>query len=116
VVKVLAEGFEYESRRYQSLSAIAREVTGTRRKAMQSGAGVDQPRPESSSSASRVSESLLFSSPQPGKPCVEEGNRCRGSLLAYGQWPNAWRWRRRKRAAGSLIAAVCLSPTRSHTA
>jgi hypothetical protein len=30
VVKVLAEGFEYESRRYRSLSAIAREVTGTR--------------------------------------------------------------------------------------
>ena len=30
VVKVLAEGFEYESRRYESLSAIAREVTGTR--------------------------------------------------------------------------------------
>jgi DUF2924 family protein len=30
VVKVLADGFEYESRRYRSLSAIAREVTGTR--------------------------------------------------------------------------------------
>ncbi len=30
VVKVLDEGFEYESRRYHSLSAIAREVTGTR--------------------------------------------------------------------------------------
>jgi len=30
VVKVLVEGFEYESRRYRSLSAIAREVTGTR--------------------------------------------------------------------------------------
>ena len=30
VVKVLAKGFEYESRRYRSLSAIAREVTGTR--------------------------------------------------------------------------------------
>jgi len=30
VVKVLEEGFEYESRRYRSLSAIAREVTGTR--------------------------------------------------------------------------------------
>ena len=30
VVKVLAEGFEYESRQYRSLSAIAREVTGTR--------------------------------------------------------------------------------------
>ncbi|MCU1337758.1 MAG: hypothetical protein JWO19_3339 [Bryobacterales bacterium] len=30
VVKVLKEGFEYESRRYRSLSAIAREVTGTR--------------------------------------------------------------------------------------
>jgi Protein of unknown function (DUF2924) len=30
VVKVLSEGFEYESRRYRSLSAIAREVTGTR--------------------------------------------------------------------------------------
>jgi hypothetical protein len=29
VVKVLNEGFEYESRRYRSLSAIAREVTGT---------------------------------------------------------------------------------------
>ena len=30
VVKVLSEGFEYDSRRYRSLSAIAREVTGTR--------------------------------------------------------------------------------------
>ena len=30
VVKVLEGGFEYESRRYRSLSAIAREVTGTR--------------------------------------------------------------------------------------
>jgi hypothetical protein len=30
VVKVLRDGFEYESRRYRSLSAIAREVTGTR--------------------------------------------------------------------------------------
>jgi hypothetical protein len=30
VVKVLTDGFEYESRRYRSLSAIAREVTGTR--------------------------------------------------------------------------------------
>jgi hypothetical protein len=30
IVKVLTEGFEYESRRYRSLSAIAREVTGTR--------------------------------------------------------------------------------------
>ena len=30
VVKVLKDGFEYESRRYKSLSAIAREVTGTR--------------------------------------------------------------------------------------
>jgi hypothetical protein len=30
VVRVLKEGFEYESRRYRSLSAIAREVTGTR--------------------------------------------------------------------------------------
>jgi len=30
VVKVLAEGFEFESRYYLSLSAIAREVTGTR--------------------------------------------------------------------------------------
>jgi hypothetical protein len=28
VVKVLAEGFEFESRHYRSLSAIAREVTG----------------------------------------------------------------------------------------
>lgn len=30
VVKVLSKGFEYEHRRYRSLSAIAREVTGTR--------------------------------------------------------------------------------------
>jgi hypothetical protein len=30
VVKVLKEGFEYEARLYRSLSAIAREVTGTR--------------------------------------------------------------------------------------
>jgi len=30
VVKVLSDGFEFESRRYRSLSAIAREVTGTR--------------------------------------------------------------------------------------
>ena len=30
VVKVLRDGFEYESRHYRSLSAIAREVTGTR--------------------------------------------------------------------------------------
>ena len=30
VVKVLNDGFEYESRRYRSLSAIARQVTGTR--------------------------------------------------------------------------------------
>jgi hypothetical protein len=30
VVKVLADGFEYETRKYRSLSAIAREVTGTR--------------------------------------------------------------------------------------
>jgi hypothetical protein len=30
VVKVLDDGFEYESRHYRSLSAIAREVTGTR--------------------------------------------------------------------------------------
>ena len=30
VVKVLTDGFEYQSRRYRSLSAIAREVTGTR--------------------------------------------------------------------------------------
>ena len=29
-LKVLGDGFEYESRRYRSLSAIAREVTGTR--------------------------------------------------------------------------------------
>ncbi|HZF71845.1 MAG TPA: DUF2924 domain-containing protein, partial [Gemmatimonadaceae bacterium] len=30
VVTVLDEGFEFETRRYRSLSAIAREVTGTR--------------------------------------------------------------------------------------
>ena len=30
VVKVLADGFEFESRHYRSLSAVAREVTGTR--------------------------------------------------------------------------------------
>ena len=30
VVQVLKDGFEYESRRFRSLSAIAREVTGTR--------------------------------------------------------------------------------------
>jgi len=30
VVKVLKDGFEYESRHYRSLSAIAREATGTR--------------------------------------------------------------------------------------
>jgi hypothetical protein len=30
VVKVLKDGFEFESRRFRSLSAIAREVTGTR--------------------------------------------------------------------------------------
>jgi hypothetical protein len=30
LVKVLDEGFEYQSRHYRSLSAIAREVTGTR--------------------------------------------------------------------------------------
>jgi hypothetical protein len=30
VVKVLDDGFEYESRQYPSLSAIAREITGTR--------------------------------------------------------------------------------------
>jgi hypothetical protein len=29
-VKVLAEGFEYEERRYESLSALARAITGTR--------------------------------------------------------------------------------------
>jgi hypothetical protein len=29
-VKVLKDGFEYRGRRYQSLSAIAREATGTR--------------------------------------------------------------------------------------
>ena len=30
VVKVLEEGFEYQSQHYRSLSAVAREVTGTR--------------------------------------------------------------------------------------
>ena len=30
IVKVLDTGFEYQSRHYRSLSAIAREVTGTR--------------------------------------------------------------------------------------
>lgn len=30
VVKVLADGFEFQSRKYRSLSAIARELTGTR--------------------------------------------------------------------------------------
>lgn len=30
VVTVLADGFEFQSKRYRSLSAIAREVTGTR--------------------------------------------------------------------------------------
>jgi hypothetical protein len=30
VVKVLEDGFEYQSQRYGSLSAVAREVTGTR--------------------------------------------------------------------------------------
>jgi hypothetical protein len=30
IVKVLKDGFEYQSRYYRSLSAIAREVTGTR--------------------------------------------------------------------------------------
>ncbi len=30
VVKVLDEGFEYEDRRYKSLSAIAREITGNK--------------------------------------------------------------------------------------
>jgi hypothetical protein len=30
VVKVLADGFQYQSRHYRSLSAIAREATGTR--------------------------------------------------------------------------------------
>jgi Protein of unknown function (DUF2924) len=30
VVKVLSKGFEYEHKQYRSLSAIAREVTGTR--------------------------------------------------------------------------------------
>jgi len=31
IVKVLADGFEFEGRAYRSLSAIAREVTGTKR-------------------------------------------------------------------------------------
>lgn len=30
IVKVLVDGFEFESRQYRSLSAIAREVTGTK--------------------------------------------------------------------------------------
>jgi hypothetical protein len=30
VVKVLADGFEYDSERYSSLSALARKLTGTR--------------------------------------------------------------------------------------
>jgi hypothetical protein len=30
VVKVVSDGFEYDSRRFRSLSAIAREITGTR--------------------------------------------------------------------------------------
>jgi len=30
VVKILTEGFEYEGRRYGSLSAVARAATGTR--------------------------------------------------------------------------------------
>ncbi len=30
VVTVVADGFEYQSRKYRSLSAIAREITGTR--------------------------------------------------------------------------------------
>ena len=30
VIKVLEQGFEYQSRSYRSLSAIAHEVTGTR--------------------------------------------------------------------------------------
>jgi hypothetical protein len=30
VVKVLVDGFEYEERKYRSLSAIAGEITGTR--------------------------------------------------------------------------------------
>ncbi len=30
VVKVLENGFEYQSQQYRSLSAIAREITGTR--------------------------------------------------------------------------------------
>jgi hypothetical protein len=29
-VKVLEQGFEYETKQYRSLSAIARQVTGTR--------------------------------------------------------------------------------------
>jgi hypothetical protein len=29
VVKVLKDGFEYQARKYRSLSAVAREVTGT---------------------------------------------------------------------------------------
>ena len=32
VVKVLDEGFECDNQRYKSLSAIARKVTGSRRK------------------------------------------------------------------------------------
>jgi hypothetical protein len=30
VVRILADGFEYEGRRYGSLSAVARAATGTR--------------------------------------------------------------------------------------
>ena len=30
VVKVLDDGFEYDNRRFASLSAVAREITGTR--------------------------------------------------------------------------------------
>jgi hypothetical protein len=30
VVKILSEGFEYDGRRYASLSAVARAATGTR--------------------------------------------------------------------------------------
>jgi hypothetical protein len=30
VVKILTDGFEYEGRRYASLSAVARAATGTR--------------------------------------------------------------------------------------
>ena len=30
IVKILVDGFEFDSRRYRSLSAIAREVTGTK--------------------------------------------------------------------------------------